>query len=73
MTAFQQGGTLVLMTFVFAREIVQVLLKEKITGLAGVPTLWSLLAQPNSTLQKQPLPDLALYYQYRRSDAANGV
>jgi acyl-CoA synthetase (AMP-forming)/AMP-acid ligase II len=58
MTAFQQGGTLVLMTFVFAREIVQMLLKKQITGLAGVPTLWSLLAQPNSTLPKQPLPDL---------------
>jgi acyl-CoA ligase (AMP-forming) (exosortase A-associated) len=58
MTAFQQGGTIVLIQFVFAREIVQVLLKERITGLAGVPTLWSLLAQPNSTLQKQPLQDL---------------
>lgn len=52
MTAFQQAGTLVLMTFVFAKEIVQALLKERITGLAGVPTLWSLIAQPNSTLQK---------------------
>jgi acyl-CoA ligase (AMP-forming) (exosortase A-associated) len=58
MTAFQKGSALVLTTFVFAREIVQTLLKEKITGLAGVPTLWSLLAQPNSTLQKQPLLDL---------------
>jgi acyl-CoA ligase (AMP-forming) (exosortase A-associated) len=58
MTAFQQGGTCVLTNFVFAREIVQTLLKERITGLAGVPTLWSLLAQPNSTLNKQPLPDL---------------
>ncbi|HEY2547623.1 MAG TPA: acyl-CoA ligase (AMP-forming), exosortase A system-associated [Candidatus Acidoferrum sp.] len=58
MTAFQQGGTIVLINFVFAREIVQALLKERITGLAGVPTLWSLLAQPNSTLQKQPLPVL---------------
>ena len=58
MTAFQQGGTLVLINFVFAREIVQTLLKERITGLAGVPTLWSLLTQPNSTLQKQLLPDL---------------
>jgi acyl-CoA ligase (AMP-forming) (exosortase A-associated) len=58
MTAFHQGGTIVLINFVFAREIVQMLLKEHITGLAGVPTLWSLLAQPNSTLQKQPLPDL---------------
>ena len=58
MTAFQQGGTIVLINFTFAREIVQTLLKERITGLAGVPTLWSLLSQPNSTLQKQPLPDL---------------
>jgi acyl-CoA ligase (AMP-forming) (exosortase A-associated) len=58
MTAFEKGGTCVLINFVFAREIVQVLLKEKITGLAGVPTLWSLLAQPNSTLAKQPLTHL---------------
>jgi acyl-CoA ligase (AMP-forming) (exosortase A-associated) len=58
MTAFQQGGTIVLINFVFAREVVQMLLKERISGLAGVPTLWSLLAQPSSTLQKQPLPDL---------------
>jgi len=58
MTAFQQGGTTVLINFTFAREVVQMLLKERITGLAGVPTLWSLLAQPNSTLQKQPMTDL---------------
>src|SRR5882724_3633881 len=58
MTAFEKGGTCVLINFIFAREIVQVLLNEKITGLAGLPTLWSLLAQPNSTLAKQPLPDL---------------
>jgi len=58
MTAFEKGGTLVLINFTFAREIVQMLLKERITGLAGVPTLWSLLAQPNSTLRKHPLPDL---------------
>jgi acyl-CoA ligase (AMP-forming) (exosortase A-associated) len=58
MTAFEKGGTLVLVNFTFAREIVQALLNERITGLAGVPTLWSLLAQPNSTLAKQRLPDL---------------
>jgi len=58
MTAFQQGATCVLINFVFAREIVQTLLKERITGLAGVPTLWSLLSQPNSTMHKQALPDL---------------
>lgn len=58
MTAWQQGGTLVLTNFVFAREVVQTLLRERITGLAGVPTFWSLLAQPSSSLQKQLLPDL---------------
>jgi acyl-CoA ligase (AMP-forming) (exosortase A-associated) len=58
MTAFHQGGTIVLINFVFARDVVQILLKERISGLAGVPTLWSLLVQPNSSLQKQPLPDL---------------
>src|SRR5271154_6212116 len=58
MTAFEHGATLILINFTFAREIVQLLLKERVTGLAGVPTLWSLLAQPNSTLNKQPLPQL---------------
>jgi acyl-CoA ligase (AMP-forming) (exosortase A-associated) len=58
MTAIQQGGTLVIFNFAFAREIVQALVKYKITGLAGVPTLWSLLAQPQSTIQKTPLPNL---------------
>jgi acyl-CoA ligase (AMP-forming) (exosortase A-associated) len=57
-TAFQQGATIVLMTFVFAREIVRKLQSERITALAGVPTLWSLLAQPNSTLHKVQLPHL---------------
>jgi acyl-CoA ligase (AMP-forming) (exosortase A-associated) len=54
MTAWQQGGTLVLTNFIFAREVVQTLHKERITGLAGVPTFWSLLAQPSSSLYKQP-------------------
>jgi acyl-CoA ligase (AMP-forming) (exosortase A-associated) len=57
-TAFQQGGTCILINFVFAREVVQALIKENVTGLAGVPTLWSLLAQPNSGLDRQPLPHL---------------
>jgi acyl-CoA ligase (AMP-forming) (exosortase A-associated) len=58
MTAWQRGGTLILTTFVFAREVVRTLLKERVTGLAGVPTFWSLLAQPNSSLSKQSLPNL---------------
>jgi acyl-CoA ligase (AMP-forming) (exosortase A-associated) len=58
MTAFQQGSTIVLKPFVFAREVVTALRDERITGLAGVPTLWNLLVQPSSSLEKGPLPHL---------------
>ena len=44
--------------FRFGRDIVQRLVQEKITGLAGVPSLWSLLAQPSSGLGKQSLSHL---------------
>jgi acyl-CoA ligase (AMP-forming) (exosortase A-associated) len=60
MTAFQQGGTLVLINFVFAKQIVEALTRERITGLAGVPTVWTLLIQPNSGLQNNP--PLAMRY-----------
>ncbi len=56
MTAFQQGGTIVLLKFVFAKEIIDALLAERITGLAGVPTVWSLLA--NGGILKHKFPDL---------------
>jgi acyl-CoA synthetase (AMP-forming)/AMP-acid ligase II len=58
MTAVQQGATYVPMTFTFAREIVKTLAREQITGMAGVPTLWSLMSQLNSTLERTPLPHL---------------
>lgn len=58
MTAFQQGACLVMTTFVFAREVVQTLAREKITGLAGVPTFWSLMAQHQSGLESASLPHL---------------
>ena len=56
MTAFQQGATIVLIKFVFAKEIIKALLEERITALAGVPTVWSLLT--NGGLQKQAFPHL---------------
>jgi len=57
-TTFQKGGTLVLTNFLFAKEIVQMLLEERITGLAGVPTLWSLMTQPGAGLEKNQLHHL---------------
>jgi acyl-CoA ligase (AMP-forming) (exosortase A-associated) len=56
MTAFQQGGTIVLLKFVFAKEIIDALIAERITGLAGVPTVWSLLS--NGGILKHKFPDL---------------
>jgi acyl-CoA ligase (AMP-forming) (exosortase A-associated) len=58
MTAIQQGAAYVPTTFTFAREIVKTLEREQITGMAGVPTLWSLMSQPSSTLAKTQLPSL---------------
>ncbi|MDG2014532.1 MAG: AMP-binding protein, partial [Pirellulaceae bacterium] len=57
-TAVLQGGSTVMINFRFGRDIVQRLSTERITGLAGVPSLWNLLAQPSSGLGKKPLPDL---------------
>ena len=57
-TAVLQGATTVMLSFHFGREIVTQLVEEKITGLAGVPSLWSLLAQPSTGLAKQSLPHL---------------
>src|SRR3974377_2306123 len=36
MTAFQQGGTIVLLKFVFAKKIIDALIAGRITGLDGV-------------------------------------
>jgi acyl-CoA synthetase (AMP-forming)/AMP-acid ligase II len=57
-TAILQGGTAVMIDFRFGRDIVRKLVDERITGLAGVPSLWSLLAQPSSGLGTQSLEDL---------------
>ncbi len=59
MTTIQQGGTLVLINFLFADDIVRMLKKESITALAGVPTLWSLLAH-SAAMHQNHLP----YFRY---------
>lgn len=57
-TAVLQGATTVMVEFRFGRDIVRKSVDERITGLAGVPSLWSLLSQPSSGLGNQPVPDL---------------
>ena len=72
MTAFQQGGTIVLIKFVFAKEIDhRAYSKSASPALAGVPTVWTLLT--NGGLQKHSFPRFALHHQYRRRHATSGA
>ena len=43
-TAFSVGASVVLMDYLFPRDIINAMAREQITGLAGVPPLWSQLA-----------------------------
>ncbi|MDB5841187.1 MAG: acyl--CoA ligase [Herminiimonas sp.] len=44
-TAFHRGACVVLMNYLFPRDIVRAVEEERITGLAAVPPLWMQLAQ----------------------------
>lgn len=57
-TALLQGASVVMLDFKFGRDIVKALQTHQVTGLAGVPSLWQLLAQPSSGLAKQDLQHL---------------
>jgi acyl-coenzyme A synthetase/AMP-(fatty) acid ligase len=50
--------TYVMKPFHFPRDIVEVLLKEEITGFAGIPTVWLLLLQLGSPVFKNEFPNL---------------
>jgi acyl-CoA ligase (AMP-forming) (exosortase A-associated) len=43
-TAFRVGASVVLMDYLLPRDVVNAVARERITGLAGVPPLWSQLA-----------------------------
>jgi acyl-CoA ligase (AMP-forming) (exosortase A-associated) len=40
MACFKVGGTLVMKTYLFPEEVIEIIHKEKVTGLAGIPTIW---------------------------------
>ncbi len=58
LTVVEQGATLVLLSFQLGDQIVRQLAAERITGLAGVPTIWAILTQAAPALQRTPLPHL---------------
>lgn len=57
-TAVEKGATAVLLSFRFGDEVVRAMEEERITGLAGVPTLWAVLAGAAPSLPKARLPHL---------------
>lgn len=58
LSAFWVGATVVIERSPFGPDICRSLREHRITGLAGVPALWELLACRPSTFLTQPLPDL---------------
>jgi len=58
LTALFVGGTLVIQRSMFPNDISQTLVRERITGLAGVPTLWAQLTGRHSPFLKTAYPQL---------------
>jgi acyl-CoA ligase (AMP-forming) (exosortase A-associated) len=58
LTAVEQRATLVLCEFRLGDDLVRALSRYRITGLAGVPTIWALLTRAAPTLARTPLPHL---------------
>ena len=57
-TMLRVGGTLVLQRSLMPGDILKGLRQHRITGLAGVPGVWALIAQNRKSLSKEPLTDL---------------
>ncbi|MFN3869616.1 MAG: AMP-binding protein, partial [Hyphomicrobiaceae bacterium] len=58
LTAVEQGAVLVLASFQLGDQIVSALARHRITGFAGVPTVWAILTKAAPALQRTPLPHL---------------
>jgi amino acid adenylation domain-containing protein len=58
LTALFAGATLVIQRSMFPHDVSQALLRERVTGLAAVPTFWSQLAGRHSPFLKTAYPDL---------------
>ena len=57
-TMVRVGGTLVLPRSLLPGDMLKTLRQERITGLAGMPPVWTLLLQNRRSLERQPLSEL---------------
>jgi acyl-CoA ligase (AMP-forming) (exosortase A-associated) len=60
-TSVEKGATLVLLRFRFGEEIVREIERERCTGLAGVPTIWAILAGSAPSLKKKKLESMRYF------------
>ncbi|HOW35125.1 MAG TPA: AMP-binding protein [Candidatus Omnitrophota bacterium] len=58
LTALRVGATLVLQRSLFPNDICDTLIHKRVTGFAGVPSIWVMLLQPLSMFRKLMFPDL---------------
>ena len=58
LTVIEQGARLVLLDVRFGDDVVRAIVRHRITGLAGVPTLWTLLTRAAPSLAKADLSSL---------------
>jgi acyl-CoA ligase (AMP-forming) (exosortase A-associated) len=58
LTAVEQGAHVVLLSFQLGDQLVRHLAEHRITGLAGVPTIWAILTKAAPSLMRTPLPHL---------------
>lgn len=58
LTVVEQGAQIVLLSFQLGDQIVRQLAEHRITGLAGVPTIWAILTKAAPSLLRTPLPHL---------------
>ena len=60
-TSVEKAATLVLLRFRFGEEIVREIERERCTGLAGVPTIWAILAGSAPSLKKRKLESMRYF------------
>jgi len=58
LTTVEQAATIVLFEFKLGDQIVRALKEHRITGFAGVPTIWAILSRTSPLLTKTALPEL---------------
>ena len=54
LTAVRQGAVTVLLNFRFGQDIVKAISAERITALAGVPSIWAILARAKRSFEQTP-------------------